>query len=102
MPSDKRNLIMAIATTLISSLFNLTSSRDVPFRQPQQLQCSHHGSSKIIFVFLCTAKVAICGTCLMASVQDKGKCRAAGVLLTLVFAWNAVQHVQTIRSKTKQ
>jgi len=38
MPSDKRNLIMAIATGLISSLFNVASFRDVPFHQPQQLQ----------------------------------------------------------------
>jgi len=37
MPSDKRNWIMAKATGLISSLFNVASSRDVPFRQPQQL-----------------------------------------------------------------
>ena len=34
MPSDKHNSIMAIATGFISSLFNVASSRDVPFRQP--------------------------------------------------------------------
>ena len=32
---------------LTSSLFNVTSSRDVPFHQPQQLQCSHDGSTKV-------------------------------------------------------
>ena len=33
----------------ISSLFNIASSRDVPFRQPLQLQCSHHGSTKAYY-----------------------------------------------------
>jgi len=37
---------MAIATGLISSLFNVAWSRDVPFDQPQQLQALHHGSTK--------------------------------------------------------
>ena len=36
MHSDKHNLIMTIATGLISSLINVASSRDVPFHQPQQ------------------------------------------------------------------
>ena len=43
---DKHNLIMAIATALISSLFNIASSWNVPFRQLQQLQCLHHGSTE--------------------------------------------------------
>ena len=46
MPSDKSNLIMATATDLVSSLFNVTSSGDVPFHQPQQLQYLHHFSTK--------------------------------------------------------
>jgi len=46
MPSDKRNSIMDIATGLISSLFNVASSQDVHFCQPQQIQCSHHGFTK--------------------------------------------------------
>ena len=46
MPSDKHNSMMAIATGLISSLLNVASSRVVPFRQLQQLQCLHHGSTK--------------------------------------------------------
>ena len=37
---------MAKATGLISSLFNIASSGDVPFCQLQQLQCLHHGSSE--------------------------------------------------------
>ena len=45
MPSDKGNSIMAIATGLISSLFNVVSSRDVPFCQLQLLQCLHHTCS---------------------------------------------------------
>ena len=46
MPSDKRNLITTWAMGSISSLFKVTSSRDVPFRQPLQLQYSHRGSTK--------------------------------------------------------
>jgi len=51
MPSDKRNSITTKAMGLISSLFNVASSRDVPFCQPLQLQCSHHGSTK---AYLCS------------------------------------------------
>ena len=43
MPSDKHNLRMARDRDLISSLINVTSSQDVPFHQPQLLQCLHHG-----------------------------------------------------------
>jgi len=56
MRSDKRNSIMAIATGLISSLFNVALSGDVPFRQPQQFQCLHHGSTK---AFLCSLLYSI-------------------------------------------
>ena len=41
----------SLATGLISSLFNVTSSQDVPFLQPLQLQCSYHGS---IEAYLCS------------------------------------------------
>jgi len=75
MPSDKRNSIMAIAKGLISSLFNATLSGDVPFRQLQQLQCLHHGSTKAHLCsplysipFSTTALVTICGTRVMALV----------------------------------
>ena len=50
MPLDKHNSRMAEAEHLISSLINVASSRDVPFRQPQQPQCLHHGAT---FVPLC-------------------------------------------------
>ena len=53
MPSDKRNLI---TTKAISSLFNIALSRDVPFHQLQQLQCSHHGSTKQAPVFPYSSK----------------------------------------------
>jgi len=45
---------MAIAKGLISLLFNIALSGEVPFHQPQQqqqLQCLHHGSTK---THLCT------------------------------------------------
>jgi len=51
MPSDKRNLMMAKATGLISLLFNVASSEDVSFHQPQQLQC-YMVLLKLTFVLL--------------------------------------------------
>ena len=51
MPLDKCNSIMAKATGLISSLFNITLSQDMPFRQLQLPQCLYHGSIK---AYLCS------------------------------------------------
>jgi len=51
MPSGKRNSITATTMGSISSLFNVASSWDVPFRQLLQLQCSYHGSIK---TYLCS------------------------------------------------
>jgi len=45
MPSDKHNLRTAWATNMIFSLINITSSQDVSFHQPQQLQCLHHDAT---------------------------------------------------------
>ena len=55
MPSDKRNSIIAIATGLISSLFNVALSQEVPSCQPQQLQSSAYIMvlPKLTFVLLC-------------------------------------------------
>jgi len=50
MPSDEHNLRTAKAAGLIYLLINAASSRDVPFHQPQQLQCLHHGAT---FVLVC-------------------------------------------------
>ena len=47
MPSDKSNSITAKVMSLISSLFSIASSRDVPFCHPLLLQCLHHGSTKV-------------------------------------------------------
>jgi len=52
---DKRNSITAKAIGSISSLFNVSSSGDVPFRQPLQLQCYYHGSTK---AHLCTPSLS--------------------------------------------
>ena len=74
MPSDKHNLRTARARNLISSLINVASSRDVPFRQLQQLLCLHHGAtfgplwSPILSSQL--HKVTICARHVMASVQN--------------------------------
>jgi len=68
---------MAIATGLISSLFDVASSQDVPFCQLQQLQCSHHGFIKNYLCsplysipFSLSVKVMIYGTHIMALVRD--------------------------------
>jgi len=45
MSSDKHNSRTAGARDLISSLINVASSRDVPFHQPQLLQCLHQGAT---------------------------------------------------------
>jgi len=73
----EHNSILAVATGLISSLFSVASSRDMPFCQPQQLQYLHHGSTKAHLCsplysipFSISALVKICGMCVMASVWD--------------------------------
>ena len=48
MPSDKRNLIMAKATDLIFSLFDVTSAGHVPFGILQYLQCILHGLTSVL------------------------------------------------------
>ena len=56
MPSDKYNLIMAIAVGYCRffSQFNVTLAGDVPFYLPQQLQCLHHGSTEPYLCSLCS------------------------------------------------
>jgi len=88
MPSDNHNSRTARARDFISSLINVTSSRNVPFHQLQQLQCLHHGAT---FVPLWSPtlpsqprKVTICGKHIMASVQD---IQIAEALLTLCLAY---------------
>jgi len=76
MPSDKRKSITTMAMVLIFVLYNVASSQDVPFHQPQQLQRLHHGSTKAHLCSpLCSipfSTAAICGTCIMASAQNLG------------------------------
>jgi len=70
MPSDKHNSRTTRATDFISSLINITSSRDVPFHQLQQLQCLHHGAT---FVPLCATVLSspsIFGRHVMVSLRD--------------------------------
>ena len=38
--------------------FNVTSSRDMPFCQRQQLQCLHHGSTKAYLCSLCAQLIS--------------------------------------------
>ena len=56
MHSDKRNSITAKVMDLISLLFDVALSSDMPFHQPQQLQCLHHGCTK---AYLCIGAAAV-------------------------------------------
>ena len=95
MPSDKHNSRTARARDLISSLINITLSRDVPFHQPQQLQCLHHGAT---FVLLWSPilssqprKVTICGRHVMALLRD---IQITEALLTLCLAYYVMKWVR--------
>ena len=96
MPSDKHNSRTAWARDLISSLINVASSRDVPFHQPQQLQCLHHGAtfvplwSPILSLQLC--KVTICGSLIMASVWDINITESLLILCLAYYVMKRVQH----------
>ena len=48
MPPDKRNSIMAKATDLIVSLFDVASAREVPFGIPQYVQYILHGLTSVL------------------------------------------------------
>ena len=50
MLSAKHNSTMDKATGLIFSLFDAALSQDVPFHQPQYVECTYHG---LPFVLLC-------------------------------------------------
>ena len=56
MPSAKHNSTVDIAMGLISSLFDVASSRDVPFHQLQYVQCTHHGLSLYPVLFADNAR----------------------------------------------
>ena len=48
MPSDKRNSVMAKATGLIFSLFDVASAWEVPFGIPLQVQCILQGLTSVL------------------------------------------------------
>ena len=103
MPSDKRNLIMAMTTGLISSLFNVALSGDAPFHQPQQLQCLHHGSTKVSFLSHTFLPYCV-GDNLQymhygIGVRFKTSAVQAGVLFMLFFAWNGSQTFEELEVK---
>jgi len=95
MPSDKHNSRTARTRDLISSLINVASSRDVPFHQPQQLECLHHGATFLpLWSPILSSKprkVTICGRHVMVSVQD---IQIAEALLTLFLAYYVMKWVQ--------
>ena len=92
----KRNSRTARGRDIIFSLINVASSWDVPFHQPQQLQCLHHDST---FVPLCVpvlslqpCKVKICSERLMASVWciniEKNTSQSYNVMKWVWHYWN--------------
>ena len=95
MPSDKHNSRTARARDLISSLINVALSQDVPFHQPQQLQCLHHGATFVPFwcpiLSSQPRKVMICGRHVMASVQD---IKVTEVLLILCLAYYVMEQIR--------
>jgi len=60
-PSDKHNLITANVTSLIFSLFDVASARDVPFGIPQCAHCILHGlTSTLLCVPFIFADIKMC------------------------------------------
>ena len=57
MPSDQRNLIMAKASGLIFSLFNVILAQEVPFGIPQYMQCILQGFTSVL---LCVPFISSC------------------------------------------
>ena len=103
MPSDKHSSITAIATALVSSLFNVASSRDMPFRQPQQFQCLHHGFT---FVFLCTPLFSplqhrwqFAVHALWLQYETQVSAVQARALVALFFVWNASPAFEELEMK---
>jgi len=48
MPPDQHNALMAKATGLIFSLFDVASAQQVPFGIPQYLQCILQGLTSVL------------------------------------------------------
>jgi len=96
MPSNKHNSRMATARDLISSLINVASSRDVPFHQPQLLQCLHHTLPlypfDLPYFSSQPCKVTICGRHVMASVRDIKIAEALLVLCLTYYVMKWVRH----------
>ena len=103
MCSDKRNLMMAIAIGLISSLFNITSSRDVRFHPaaaPLLASWFYHCSPLFSFVF--HSFLPYCAGDDLQFVCDGFGVRLAvlaGALVMLFFTWNGSQTVEDLEAK---
>ena len=104
MPSGKRNSITAKFMGLIFSLFDVASSRDVPFGILQYVQCTHHGLTFVLlcvpFTFADNPRCRFVVTRCMASLQYFCKWESSvfsmvtglivEMVLTLFFVCNAV------------
>jgi len=73
LPADSRNSTMAKATSLIFSLFDVASAREVPFAIPLYIQYVLHGLSMALlcvsFIFVHHEKCQFSGRHVMASIK---------------------------------
>ena len=99
MPSDKWNSIMAIATGLISSLFNVALLRYEPFCQPQQLQCLYHLISFVLPFSFLASRWRFAVRVLWLQCETYASAVQAGALLMLFFAWNVSQMFKELEAK---
>ena len=76
MPSDEHNLLTARATGLNPSLFIVALPHDVPYHQPQKLQCLYHGLFHFSIIKVTTRCTHVVGLVLIAEEA-----------FTLFFAW---------------
>ena len=97
MPSDKRNLIMAVPTGLISLLFNFSSSRDASFHYHSSSDTRIMVLPKLTFVLHLFLHHDVDDDlkfmCYGFSVSAMLAAQLAGALLILFFAWNVTQSV---------
>ena len=77
MPSDNHNSIMAKATGLIFSLFDIALAREMSFGIPQYVQCILHELTSVLL-------------CVPFSFADSRKCRFGGSTCWLPFVTEIV------------
>ena len=105
MHSDKHNSIMATATGLISSLFNIASSGGVPFTNHSNFNACIMKLTFALFYAPFLSPLLLSWQLVMRRLWLQCKTWVSAVLtislLTLFFAWNVTQSVWRAGSKMK-